>query len=488
MSTSQEHEIVPAIRDWLAATSDVEIATGLSRDEARRRARDLLAAIAVRSVAPDHVEADDDDLKDVLWAVIEELDEKPLGTPTFAECDRVYQFVGALSLEGDLFEEVDDVLHRVARIGWRSSPGGLETILKARAAIWEHGDEQRHREICESIDQVPARIGTLRGQRAPDVADIRETCARLVKLANIRPRLVAQSVIAMEAFLADRDRRIGWLDDREYLRAATALAAGMTGRQLGGWDLAESGYRRAVSAFRRTADTADLDRVEVERLALTFVRGNNGAVKDSAPARIEGLTVPRERVKAQLIFANALINLAQPEQARLLLEAVQQNHAIENEPALKALLLTMLGTALSYLGKDAEAIASFNSAGSVLARFFHPLQLGALVGALGEHLAKLGELKKAIALYEAARETFREVGQAQQVGYFSVLRAELLMLTGASEEAEDALLAALPLIEKFDLQREGLAAVALLREAMTKRRTDVKTIQTLRGQMKKGWQ
>jgi tetratricopeptide (TPR) repeat protein len=477
--------MVLAIRDWLATTTDLEVATGLSREEARRRARELLAAIAAGTLAPEQVIAGDD-LKDVLWAIVEELADKPLGHSAFEECDHIYQFVAALSVENDPFEERDEVLHRIAMIGWQSSPGGLETILKARAAIWEHGDELGHREVCESADELPARIDTLRGQRTSDVADIRETCRRLVKLASIRPLLIAQSVAAVEALLTDRDRHIGWLDDREYLKAASALAAGMAGRQLGTWELAESSYRRAVEAFRRTADADDLDRVEVERLALTYIRGNFGAIEDSAPARIEGLKIPRERVKAQLIFANALISLARPEDARLLLQAVRQNVVIENEPALKAWLLTMLGTALSYLGRVPEAIAEFNSAGAVLRRYFHPLQLGGLIGALGEHLAKAGKHREAIALYDAASATFREIGQAPQFGYFSVLRAELLLLIGANEEAEDALVVALPLIEKFDLQREGLAAVALLRESMTKRRTDVKTIQMLRDHLQKG--
>ena len=189
-----------------------------------------------------------------------------------------------------------------------------------------------------------------------------------------------------------------------------------------------------------------------------------------------------------MIVANALINLGEPAKARLLLEAAQQNECIDREPALKVFLLTLSGSALSELGKDLEAVSAFKSAGAVLQRFFHPLQLAFLAGTLGEHLARSGKFKEAIGLYDAAREKFREIGQLRQFGYLSVLRAELLMLTGAYDEAEAALLAALPLIEEFDLHREGLAAVALLREAMAKRRTDVKTIQMVRDQLRKGLQ
>ncbi len=78
------------------------------------------------------------------------------------------------------------------------------------------------------------------------------------------------------------------------------------------------------------------------------------------------------------------------------------------------------------------------------------------------------------------------MGQAKFVGYYSVLVAEIMVLLGRNEEAEAELLAALPLIEKFDLRKEAVAALALLREAFAKRRTDVTTIQELRDQIRKG--
>ncbi|HSP93966.1 MAG TPA: hypothetical protein VLU06_05395, partial [Thermoanaerobaculia bacterium] len=208
MSTEQEHEVVPAIREWLAATSDVEIPPGMSREEARWRAREFLAAVVAGTVVPDQVEVDDD-FTDILWASIEELNGKPLGRQTFDECDCFYQFVVALSVENDPFDERDEVLHRAARIGWRSAPGGLEAVLEARAATWKHGDERRHREVCESADQLTERIEALTRQQVLELPEIRETCARLVKLSNICPSMVASATVAMGTLLGSQDRRIG---------------------------------------------------------------------------------------------------------------------------------------------------------------------------------------------------------------------------------------------------------------------------------------
>ena len=95
-------------------------------------------------------------------------------------------------------------------------------------------------------------------------------------------------------------------------------------------------------------------------------------------------------------------------------------------------------------------------------------------------------LREAISLYLGARAEFQRMGQAKFVGYYSVLVAELMMLLGRNEDAEAELLAALPLIERFDLREEAVAAITLLREALANRRTDVTTIRKLRNQIQKG--
>jgi hypothetical protein len=67
-----------------------------------------------------------------------------------------------------------------------------------------------------------------------------------------------------------------------------------------------------------------------------------------------------------------------------------------------------------------------------------------------------------------------------------VLLAEVLLMLGRNEQAEKELLAELSTIEKFDLRREAIAVAALLREAVARRQTDVKTVQALRDQLRRG--
>jgi tetratricopeptide (TPR) repeat protein len=484
MSLGHEHEMLPLIRDWLAATRGIEVAVGLSSGEARRRALEFLDSIESKRVVSDAVGVDDD-LKDTLWGVLAELDERPIGPSTLRVCNRVYQFVSAVPWPDGIFEERSDLLHGLASVGWRSAPGGVEAVLRTRAELWEHGDEKRHQETCESAVQIPARIERLRGQEAPDVAEVRDICSRLSKLTNISPALVADGCSVLYPLLSEPHLRVGWLDDREFFKAATALASGMGARVLGRWHAAKVGCARAVASFRRTVSRLDLDRVGVEQLTLQYAQGNVNGVVESAPELIETASIPRERIKARLTFATALVDLNRPAEAVEVLEAACGERTIETDPALWAYALLKLGNALSAVGREEDATANFARSGEVLARFHHPVVLAGLTCVIGEHFGRRGDLCEAARLYATSRNIFREVGQAQQVAYLSVLLAELLMLLGKGAEAESELLSVLPVIESLGLRREALVAVSLLRKATEKRRTDLKTIQALRKQLGK---
>ncbi len=482
MIAEQEHEIVPAIRGWLAATSDMEIPIGLSREEARRRGRELLVAIVAEALPPDNLEVDDD-LKDVLWAAIEELDAKQFGQETFEECDRLYRFLLDLRPGTDTFDERDDLLHHVARIGWRSAPGGLEALGRARASVWLHGDQEYRKHLCETAHLLPAEIEALRAQPRPSGAELRSVCERLHKLTPIRPRLVGPLASLLYSLFDRQTWQVGQLDELEFLKAVTALDASMVARQLAEWDLADSCHNLAAAGFRRCADTLDLDHVEAERLALQFEKGNFHLVSRIAPTIIQRLMIPRERIKAQITYAWSLVNLNRSEEASTILEASLREPVIQAEPTLHACAFTVLGTAYSYLKRDMEATASLSAAGSILEKFNRPQDSALLMASMGEHLLGRGKLDGAITLYSIARETYRHADQARLFTYMSVLIAEVLVILGRNEEAERELVAVLPLIEKLDLRREAIAAATLLRDALANKQADAKKVRTLRDQL-----
>ena len=217
---------------------------------------------------------------------------------------------------------------------------------------------------------------------------------------------------------------------------------------------------------------------------MTAVRGNHYATCRLAPSLIEKTRVPRERLKAKIILAAAELNIGRAGQSGANLESALNDPITETEPGLKAWALVKLGTALSYQNLDRKAMEAFQGAGEVLDRFYYPGHSADLAGSVGEHLAKLGKLEDAIVLYRSARQIYHEMGYGHLVGYINILLAELLVVLGRREEAEKELILAIPLIEKFDLRREAVAAVALLREGLASRCTDVKTIRNVRNQLR----
>lgn len=483
MRKEQEHEIIPAIRDWLAATADVDVSPGLSREESRRRARELLAELASGTIV--RYSDFDDDLRDVVWAAIDELNQLPPGQTTFQQCDRLYQLVSSLVGNCDPFGELDEILSQTAKIGWNSAPGGCEAVLQKRADIWRHGDEDRHREACEKSDELPVQIRALKDRKTLEVAQILGICARVAKLGNVQPSLEVLACAALREILNSPAHRIGFLDDCEFLRGATSLANAMGCRQLGRWEEADSGYLAAEAAFRRTIGLSDLDRVRMERLALHYARGRFQEIINAAPSLTVGVTLARERIKGNLILASTLVNLGRPREGLEILLTIINDPAVGEDAALHACVLLKLGNAFSDMGDSESALASFRCCSALLSRYHHPILLAGLVGTVGEHLAIGGHFEEAAALHAAARDAYVEVGQRPQAGYQSILLAEMLIMLGRTEDAEHQLLAVFPLIKKLDLRREGLAAIALLRESMD-RGAEVNAMSPAREQMKGG--
>ncbi len=484
MKSELEHCSVPAICDWLRETSDLEIPVGQSREDALRRARELLAMLATRGDIPAQLELDDD-FRDVLWASVEELDQRPRCQATFKECDHFYQSVAALATDDDPFQECDEVLHRTAQIGWRSAPGGLEDLVEARARIYEHGDADQHRSICATADQLPAQIQAISlGQYS--VSEVRDLCAGLMKAIGLRPRHASACLVALEDALAGN--RIGHLDDTEHSRGVASLAAGTVARLLCDWDDVSRKLDAAAARFNRCAARSDIERVNVERINLEFAKGNFHRVCTSAPSLLSALTIPRERVKTQLIHGWALLNLGQCRAACDVLSIARASPTIDSEPALRASVLTVLGNSLDHLNRDADAMAAFKEADSILARFNHPQQLAFLTGAMGEFLNRRGRVQEAALLYEGSRQMYRESGQGRWVGYMGLLIAELLVQIGRTKEAERELGAAIPLLKRAGVWIESAAGEALLRDLLTKRGGQVRRIRDLRDQLGKQWQ
>lgn len=482
MSFEQDHEIVPLVRNWLAMTSGVEIPTGLARNEARERARQLLD-----SIFAGHVNCEltglDDDSRDVFWCLAQELDSEPLGQRTFEACDQAYRLISAVTWGTDCFQEQAEILRSIAQIGWRSAVGGTQHVITSRASIWARADVETCEDLCAASTELQAEIERFRSGGRLKVDDIHGVCAKLGNLPNARPHRAAALSGSLYSALTD-GRQIGYLDDTLFLAGVAAFLGGVASRCGGRWDDAEAWYEQAGITFDRTLEPGYRQRIEVERLALQYVRYENRLVIRNAQSVIKRTTIPREKAKARFLLGSAQLGEGYFLEARCILENVVAESS--SMPVLRTAALTKLGAAISGLGLQAEAEAVFAEAARLTHKLEYPLLVGNLAGDMGEHLTRLGRLEEAAALYRAACAAYRDAGMINFAAYLAVLLAELLIHLGRHSEAKAELLGALGLMERRQLNREGIAAVSLLRKAVAKRRTDLGMVRAAKNHMQKG--
>jgi hypothetical protein len=106
--------------------------------------------------------------------------------------------------------------------------------------------------------------------------------------------------------------------------------------------------------------------------------------------------------------------------------------------------------------------------------------LAELKFSIGDTYRAQNSLGKALEAYRAAQSDFAEIQMTTFVAQLGLVIAEILLSLGRHREAEWEILSALPTIEEQKLVPEGFAAVALLRESVSRRKTDPNALRELR--------
>ncbi|MGE5412931.1 MAG: hypothetical protein ACM3NW_02060, partial [Syntrophomonadaceae bacterium] len=102
----------------------------------------------------------------------------------------------------------------------------------------------------------------------------------------------------------------------------------------------------------------------------------------------------------------------------------------------------------------------------------------------GEILRDRGRLAEAIPSYRLAVAAYASAGMMAFEAYVRILLAETLLVAGEDRDALLEILKALPIIESLGLVREGVAAVALLRESLSRQKADHQALVTLKRELK----
>jgi tetratricopeptide (TPR) repeat protein len=319
----------------------------------------------------------------------------------------------------------------------------------------------------------------------PDV--LLALCTILRKNRDLAPGDVLEQTTDIYRWISRAGSRLGLFDERDYFLGETALIAGGVCRQLGKREDAFLWLDRAEAGFRHTMNPAPgLANVAYARLALRFEMGRYSDVLELSPSlecSFRKLKMEVEAAKCRLLYGTTLKITGEHLRAIDLLDALPEDPALSAEPFLRARILAEIGDLHQLRGDVPLAMTSFQKALRLLEGRESSAAAADLRIYVGAACRALGKLEDARDAFREASREYAALGMRALVAYSHLLVAETLLELRRDREAEWEILAALPEIDELGMVPEGVAAVALLRESVSRRKTDVAALQELRKQI-----
>lgn len=449
------------IAAWLAVTGQARPSVGLDEQEASRRADDLLSAILENRVRPESLEPNEE-TKQVLSIIVRRLKESILDPgQRLHQADAVYQFIRRLRWPTDEFGEQRDLLLECAEIGWGAIGLSVtEVDERRRSKKWE----QMQRFGADPIPNLPALIGALSEQ------------------LDMAPNVAARGAEDLYGRLCGRD--LGLFDEKGYFLGEISLIAGGAHRHLGNYEKCAAWVGRAQAAFLEMVNSeSQLANVSYASLALSLQKHHFEEILECVPSLMrsyERLGMTAELHKAQFLRAMSLKLAGRDREAMQRFKELHSLLSPDGDQALLGYVLIEVGSYLASNGCEAEAAAEYQRAAKLLEASGRAMALAHLRVMIGEGCRDQGNLPGALAAFRSAVDAFLRLGMATFAAYVRLFLAETLIALNCSREAEQEILAALPTIEEQKMVPEGLAAVALLKESVRRRKTDRNALRELR--------
>lgn len=277
-------------------------------------------------------------------------------------------------------------------------------------------------------------------------------------------------------------------DEREYLLGEMSLIAAKALRLLGKLIEAEGWLDRSESAFRHTVNPApSLAGVGFERLALRFANGRYEETLELLPSLESSflkLGMGLDHAKTRFLEAVTLRATGRTNEHLALLHDLDQDPAVQGCPSLHGQVLVHIGNHEASTGDFGAASVTYEKALPIVLKGNRPVALCELKWSIGNAYRSQGSLSRAVESYRAAKNDYLSLGLRGFVTQLSLVIAETLLALNKDREAEWEILSVLPTIEEERMVPEGMAAFALLKESVRRRKTDAGALRELREHLK----
>lgn len=474
------------IRGWLNAGAP---SPGPSRYEWLGRAAELLSRIEAEPLSSAVVAIEyGPDLPGVLHAACELL-KGVNSIERLPTCAAVYALVSAVTWD-DEFGEREDLLARVSFATWNLCRrfGVYADSRKWQLRCEQHVIAQDHIRNFFALGW-PERSRELNERFLADEAVLLAACSRLERDRNICPTAASSEGARLYEWMRVEGACSGLDEDLlGYLGASVAISVLLAEQHLGhegSWrhwqSLAQESAGRAVGSGPLVA------MIEYSRLSVVYLRRRYELVVDEAPKLIrqfETLGMTDKAVKARFVMACALKEVGAFDGALRAFRGTYADSRDSGDELVACLSLSGSAQVLGKLGFFSSAMGLIPEATARARKSRVPWTLGDVQGTIGELLRDHGDLQASIAAYGSAASTYEQSGMVTLGAYVRIVLSETLLMAGRSAEAGQEILLALPVIEREGLAKEGLAAVAILREALRRQHADPDALRQLREQLR----
>jgi tetratricopeptide (TPR) repeat protein len=478
-----ESNVRTALAAWLSVTRTLEPYSGLGLREAHRRADELLKVILRGGIRPRDVELSED-FKDVLSALVGSLRDFEPVDQRCSIADAVYKFIAHLEWQQSEMDEARDLLYESAVAGWkdldavykerwanqslREAPIGRAS--EARALIIQAGSE-----ACRAL-----QAGGHHGNAC--LSPVGRAVAVLSHFLNVWPSEVAnQSLLICD--VGERFEVSLAFDEKYHFLGEFSLLAGAALRQTGRRTEAGHWYSKASFFFGRTLRPAvGLLRIACEQAALDYETRNYSRAIAAARALLpqcHGSILARERFKCHIIMSGCHQDTGHVAEAISSLNMMRSDPDLERHPTFLVAMQIRLANGLALQQRYEEASKAHAEAFEWLSKIDLPLLRAHQKGILAESLRDQGCLEEAVVLYRMAIEDYTETEMMSLSAYSRVVLAETLVALGRYSEATLELQKALPTMDRENMTADGLAALALLREALRRQKVEPKALRDL---------
>jgi tetratricopeptide (TPR) repeat protein len=480
-----------AIRGWIEAVGDRGVSWGPDVPEAMEWAEAAWRGLRSAGLAEPRF-VWDSNLPDRLYALSAVIARDELVHPEHALTSIIacYESLERLEWPNDVLGEKTELLTRFAYLAWRQS---RRCGLWPSATLWE----RRAVELALKQDAVPEFLALSPERRSAelnlrflsDPAVLLAVCARLTSALNPSPAEAILEAMAVRDWVSQNPSCVGPKEDLDNFLAELELIVAGGAKHCGRYQESRRWLDRVDRRCHTIAFPEKLRaRCAFLRLSISFELHKYDEVMQGLPAvklAFEYMEMANFVARCSYLEATSLKELGRDNEALEIFRTLIESAAAQGEPWLRALAHVSMAELEGREGQYAAASVMLARAWDCVRDSKVPYAVAHFHGIKGEVLRDQGLLPEAVDSYRAAVASYAAARMDSMAAYVRIVLSETLLAAGRDNEATAEIIAALPAIEELELVQEGVAAVALLRESLLRKKADPAALRALRLQIQR---